>query len=164
MNLSISQINFLGKPDNYAVIDKYLSRSAQPKKEDILWLKDQGVTDIFNFRTMYAADINYDEKAEVEKAGIKYHNIPSITKKPTEENVNQFLREVEEVKSRGGKAHIHCKAGADRTGMYSFIYKIKNGLGSLSENKTEWFKHGYHFKLYPTLMDWADNFVSRFKK
>ena len=109
-------------------------------------------------------DINFDEEKVVKKSGMKYHNIPSITTKPTEENINRFLKEIEEVKASGGKAHIHCKAGADRTGMYSFIYKMKNGIGSLSKNQAEWFEHGYHYLRYPDLMEWTRNFVLKFKK
>ncbi len=36
---SSMNISFTGKPDNYAIIDKYVSRSAQPAKEDFVWLK-----------------------------------------------------------------------------------------------------------------------------
>ena len=64
MKILFSNIKFAGKPDNYSVIDKFVSRSAQPKKEDLKWLKELGVTDIVNFRTMYTPDINFDEKAE----------------------------------------------------------------------------------------------------
>ena len=71
-------IGFAGKPKNYAVIDKYVSRSAQPMKEDLLWLKEHGVTDVFNFRTMHAPEINYDEAKEVARLGMNYHSIPSI--------------------------------------------------------------------------------------
>ena len=162
--MNVSKISFLGQPKNYAVIDRYLSRSAQPEKEDLEWLKEKGVTDIFNFRTMTVSAINYDEQKEVEALGMKYHNIPSITKKPTEENVDTFLKEVEKVKQNGGKAHIHCKAGADRTGMYAFIYKMKHDLGSLPRNQAEWFEHGYHYKLYPEIMEWARNLVLKLKK
>ncbi len=164
MNVSFSTIHFQGKPDNYAVIDKFLSRSAQPQKEDFKWLKEQGVTDIFNFRTMYRPDVNFDEQKEVESLGMKYHNIPSVTQKPTEENIDTFLKEMELVKQKGRKAHIHCKAGADRTGMYAFIYKMKNGLGSLPKNQAEWFEHGYHYLRYPDLMEWTRNLVLKFKK
>ena len=164
MKVLFSCINFCGKPDNYAIVDKYLSRSAQPQKEDFAWLKEQGVTDIFNFRTMHTPDINFDEAEEVRKAGLIYHNIQSITTKPTEENIDRFMREIEEVKKCGGKAHVHCKAGADRTGMYVFIYEIKNGIKTLPKSQAEWFEHGYHYLRYPDLMEWAKNFVLRMKK
>ena len=164
MKIYFSDINFSGKPENYSVVDKYLSRSAQPQKEDFAWLKEQGVTDIINFRTMNSPDINFDEEKEVKKAGLRYHNIPSITAEPKEENIDLFLKEIEEIKENGGKAHIHCKAGADRTGMYTFIYKMKNGISSLSKNQAEWFEHGYHYLRYPDLMEWTKNFVLRMKK
>lgn len=164
MKINLTKINFYGQPNNYAVIDKYVSRSAQPQKEDFTWLKKQGVTDIINFRTMRAPDINFDEKEEVEKIGIRYHNIPSITTEPKKENIDKFLNLIEKIKANGGKAHIHCKAGADRTGMYTFIYKMINGLGSLSKNQAEWFEHGYHYLRYPNLMEWTKNFVLKTKK
>ena len=159
MKNCFSTLNFLGKPENYAVIDKYVSRSAQPQKEDFAWLKSQGVTDIFNFRTMNKQKVNFDEEKEVAVQGLRYHAIPSTTIEPKEENVNRFLKEIEEVKAKGGKAHIHCMAGADRTGMYSFIYKMKNHLGTQAENIAEWCEHGFHYKKYSNLIPWAEKFL-----
>ena len=96
--------------------------------------------------------------------GIKYHSIPSVTRHPKEENIDLFLKKIEEIKSKGGKAHIHCKAGADRTGMYAFIYETINGIKTLPKSQAEWFEHGYHYKLYPDLMEWTRNFVLKIKK
>ncbi|MCD8377335.1 MAG: tyrosine-protein phosphatase [Candidatus Gastranaerophilales bacterium] len=155
----IQPITFTARPLNYSKIDNTVSRSAQPQKEDLKWLKEQGVTDVFNFRTMYKSGLNFDEKTEVEKLGMRYHSIPSITRHPKEENIDTFLKEVEEVKSNGGKAHIHCKAGADRTGMYSFIYKAKNHIDNAVINMQEWLAHGHNQKLYPDLAGWTQNFV-----
>ena len=159
MNLNILKINFCAKPKNYAVIDNYVSRSAQPQKEDFVWLKEQGVTDVFNFRTMYKKAIDFDEEAEVKKLGMMYHPLPSKTAHPTEENIDKFLKEIDIIKKNNGKAHIHCKAGADRTGMYSFIYEMINGLGTLTENRAEWLKHGLHTDKYPKLMEWTEKFI-----
>ncbi len=157
-------ISFRGMPPNYQKIDNTVSRSAQPEKEDFSWLKDQGVTDVVNFRTMGKSGLDYDEKAVVEKDGMIYHNIKSVTKYPTEENVGQFLDVIEGVKQKGGKVHIHCKAGADRTGMYSYIYERMNNLKDETSGKQEWFNRGYHFNIYPKLMEWADKFLQRHKK
>lgn len=161
MKISLSTINFLGKPQNYSVIDNVLSRSAQPQKEDFSWLKEQGVTDVFNFRTMYVPGLNFDEKNEVEKLGMKYHNIPSVTKFPKERNIDRFLKEVEDVRQNGGKAHIHCKAGADRTGMYSYIYKSIKNIGSRSGNQIEMIRLGHSLELYPDLLPWTNNFINK---
>ncbi len=160
--MKISPVNFKGKPGNYAVIDKFVSRSAQPLKDDFLWLKQQGVTDIINFRTMYASKLNFNEKDTVEKLGMKYHNIPTISAHPTVEKVQEFLNLIEQISKDGGKAHIHCLAGADRTGLYAFIYKMKTGIGSLLENKQEWINRGHNTTLYPKLIPWAEKLVQKF--
>lgn len=161
MRIYSVQLSFNGKPNNYAKIDESVSRSAQPQKEDFKWLKAQGVTDVFNFRTMGLSGLDFDEQTEVEKLGMRYHSIPSYTRQPKEENIDQFLKEVDEVKLQGGKAHIHCKAGADRTGMYAFIYKAKENIGNTVENVKEWLAHGHNKKLYPNLEDWTKNFINR---
>lgn len=102
----IQLIYFTGKPKNYSKIDDVVSRSAQPQKEDFSWLKKQGVTDIFNFRTMTVSGLNFDEKQEVENLGMKYHNIPSITNKPNENNIDSFLRQIDKVKQNVVGKHI----------------------------------------------------------
>ncbi len=161
MKISAVRLAFNGKPNNYLKIDEYVSRSAQPQKDDFKWLSEQGVTDVFNFRTMAVTGVDFDEKTEVERYGMRYHNIPSVTKLPKEENVDRFLKEVEEVKSREGKAHIHCKAGADRTGMYAFIYKSKQNIGNVVDNLKEWIALGHNKTRYPNLEDWACRLVKK---
>ena len=157
--MELSQINFYGQPQNYSVIDKYLSRSAQPQIEDLAWLKEQGVTDVFNFRTMLAPGIDFDEKYEVEKLGMKYHNIPSVSANPSTASVDRFLSEIKIVLSNNGKAHLHCKAGADRTGMYSLIYKSLNNISSWKYNTLEMIKKGHDFIKYPKLIPWIKQYL-----
>ena len=161
--MKISSIPFQGKPENYAEIDNFVSRSAQPMKEDFVWLKENGVTDVINFRTMVVAGLDFDEKSIVESLGMNYHNIPSITKEPKEQNIIDFLNLINTVKNNNGKAHIHCMAGADRTGMYAFIYKTLNGLGTISDNIAEWIKRGHDTKLYPNLIARAKEFAEKLK-
>jgi len=156
-------VNFTGKPSNYAQITGSVSRSAQPQKEDFLWLKNNGVTDIINFRTMGVSGIDFNEKNTVENLGLKYHNIPTHTRQPKEAQVVEFLNLVDSITENNGKVHIHCRAGADRTGMYSFIYKAMKNIGSNAENINEWIKLGLHQNLYPNLIDWAKDCVSRLK-
>ena len=157
----LNAISFNGKPDNYKKIDNTVSRSAQPKAEDFKWLKEQGVTDIINFRTMYVSGLDFDEKSLVEQNGMKYHNSPSHTKTPNEQNIGKFLDIVDNVQKQGGKVHIHCKAGADRTGMYSWIYKQTHNLGSMKSNEKEMLEMGHHYNLYPNLINWIKNFLTK---
>lgn len=157
--MKVIAFSFKGKPANYSQIDKNLSRSAQPLKEDFEWLKSQGVTDVLNFRTMVVSGLEFDEKTKVESLGMRYHTIPSVTNKPTEKNVKTFLKLTNQIKEECGKLHIHCKAGADRTGMYSFIYKMMNNIGSIVENEQEWINKGHDIVRYPKLRTWAKNFL-----
>lgn len=163
MRINFAPVSFFGKPLNYSKIDNNVSRSAQPQKADFKWLKEQGVTDVINFRYMTEPGIDFDEKAVVEELGMKYHKIPSRTSKPTEENIRKFVSTVDEITQNGGKAHIHCKAGADRTGMYAYIYKTLKGIGTPAENEAEWFRMGHHFTVFPNLMDWTKDFLKKFK-
>ncbi len=157
--MKISTICFNGIPNNYSKIDNFVSRSAQPQKEDFLWLKEQGITDIIDFRTMYDSQIRFNEKQIVEELGMNYHCIPTITSQPNESQVNEFLNLVDNISQNGGKAHIHCFAGADRTGLYAFIYKMKMGIDSFFNNKNEWISKGHNATLYPKLIPWAEKFV-----
>ena len=93
-----------------------------------------------------------------------YHNIPTVSKNPKESLVKDFLGLVKDIISRGGKAHIHCKAGADRTGMYSFIYKELRGIGSTSENEKEWIKRGHDTSRYPDMINWTKNLLKKLHK
>ncbi len=164
--MKIAAISFKGKPENYCVIDKYLSRSAQPQKEDFTWLKEQGVTDVFNFRTMIVSGLDFNEEEVVKSLGMKYHNIPSVSRYPKEENVDIFLKEVDEVIKSGGKAHIHCKAGADRTGMYAYIYKSLKVIGGEGicgrlGNQIEMIRLGHDLELYPDLLPWTNKLINK---
>lgn len=152
------------KPENYKQIDKYLSRSAQPTLKELKWLKKHGVTDVVNLRTMEVPDINYNEAQAVKELGMTYHNIPSISMYPKKENVGKFLDIVEGVKQNGGKVHVHCKEGADRTGMFSYIYERLNNIGTIKDNLQELIDHNWHKDKYPYLNEWAETFVGMFKK
>ena len=163
MRINFTPVSFCGKPRNYSKIDDNVSRSAQPQKADFKWLKEQGVTDVINFRFMIEPRINFDEKAEVEALGMNYHSIPSRTSAPTEENIEKFMSVIDEVTKKGGKTHIHCKAGADRTGMYAYIYKTLKGIGTPAENEAEWMNMGHHFAVFPNLIDWTKDFLKKFK-
>lgn len=151
-------ITFATKPSNYKVIDELVSRSAQPNKNNIKWLKKHGVTDVINF--CHDGDLRVcDEKALVEKAGMHYHNIPTDPYHPSERKVGQFLDLVEGIRDDGGKVHIHCHHGADRTGMYSWIYKQKHGIGEMRDNEKEMVRMGHDVVSFPSMIGWIKEFL-----
>ena len=77
----MDKITRIEQPANYYKIDKHLSRSAQMTKNNILWLKEDGVTDIINFRTMHSPNIDFNEQQFVEQNGLKYHKYCGRSKK-----------------------------------------------------------------------------------
>lgn len=160
---SISAIIFQGMPKNYAIVNKSLSRSAQPLPEDLPWLKEQGVTDIINLRTMTDKSILFDEAAEAENLGMKYHNIAINHRQPTEKNIIDFLELMDDVERNNRKAHLHCLEGKDRTGLCAFIYKGLRGIGTIAQNEAEWLKYGHDFVKYPNLRGWAKEFLQKVK-
>ncbi len=163
MKYPLSTINFKGQPPNYQKIDNFISRSAQPQIEDFEWLKSQGITDIINFRTFSTDRPKFDEENIVKKLGMKYHGIPSNSLYPEESKVYKFLDVLKKISSEKGKVHIHCMHGADRTGLYSFIYKSIKGIGTMQENETEWIRYGLKQDKYPNLMNWGKEFLKKFK-
>ena len=154
----------IGRPFNFHYVDNIVSRSAQPIEEQFKWLKDQDVTDIVNFRTMVKPRIDFDEKQVVKDLGMKYHSIPTITAKPNESNIIKFLNLVEKVKNKGGKLHMHCQLGADRTGLYAFIYETLQGIATPASNWREWLMCGHNHMKYPNLSKWAVDFILKYKK
>ena len=148
------------KPENYKQIDKYLSRSAQPLKDNIQWLKEQGVTDIINLRNMSKDD--FDEANCVKNLGMNYHSIPSVTKFVKPENIQEFLDIIEKVKLAGGKIHFHCNHGADRTGLFSYIYERLNNIGTPKDNLDELVEHKWRKDKYPDLVKLAESIIDIF--
>lgn len=67
------------------------------------------------------------------------------------------------VKARGGKCLHHCKAGADRTGLYSLIYKVVNRLDTFDNCAKEMIEMGYHQKLYPDMLNTAKRFLNEIR-
>lgn len=158
INSNSFKTNFKGIPKRYMRIDKYLSRSGQPSAADFKWLKEQGVTDIINFRTT-AGDFN--EQKTVKTLGMNYHTIKTDVLNPTEDNIKKFLKLTNKIIKKGRKVHIHCQAGADRTGMYAFIYKSMNNIGTPLENELEWINNGHNYKMFAHLRPWAKNILNK---
>ena len=115
-------------------------------------VKKHDVTDVINF--CHSGDKKlFNERDIVEKAGMHYHNIPTDPQHPCERKVGEFLVLVEGIRQRGGKVHIHCHHGADRTGMYSWMYKQKHGIGETQENEREMIKMGHDNIYFPNMIN-----------
>ena len=92
----------------------------QPRLEHFAKLKADGVKTVLNLRqpSEHRAD---DEKEAVEKAGLKYFNIPVVYTAPTDAQVDEFLRITDDSANR--PMFIHCTA-AIRVGAFWMIRRV----------------------------------------
>ena len=92
----------------------------QPRNEHFIKLKGDGVKAVLNLRQPgeHRAD---EEQEAVRNAGLKYYNIPVNYRKPTEADVEEFLRLTDDPANR--PMFIHCTA-AIRVGAFWMIRRV----------------------------------------
>ena len=104
-----------GLPNLYKVCDN-LYRGAQPTAEGLQELKKLGVRTVIDLRE---SDGNQARMAEL---GLTYEHIPMTAFRVKDDHVVQFLR------IAGAADHapifVHCKRGADRTGLMCAVYRV----------------------------------------
>ena len=76
---------------NFLQVTPEFCTAGQPRPEHFAELKAKGIKAVLNLRqpSEHRAD---EEKAAVEVAGMKYFNIPVVYAKPTDEQVDEFLK------------------------------------------------------------------------
>lgn len=104
-----------GLPNLHKVSDS-LYRGAQPTAGGIGQLEALGIRTIINLQS---SDTDRDL---LTVPGIMYERIPMTAWRPRDDDVVQFLRIVTD-ESRL-PAFVHCRRGADRTGMMVAIYRV----------------------------------------
>ena len=105
---------------NFGQMDERYFRGGQPEPDDYVSLKDLGVKTVIDLRN----DPTDYEKAEVEKLGMTYVNIPmSGWKTPRDRDIKRFLDLLEDPST--GTVYVHCKAGMHRTGVTGAIYRME---------------------------------------
>ena len=152
---------------SYRQIDSTMSRSAQPGPGELALLKKIGVTDVIDFRNRdKKCGSMVGEGAYVKELGMNYHNIQTNARKPSKQNISDFIQLTDEIKNSGGlrKGHIHCLQGIDRTGFYSALYKCKHKIGTLEENINEMLRLGHSTNACPKLIPLLKKTVKGWEK
>ena len=110
---------------NFLQVTPDFCTGAQPRLEHFAKLKADGVKAVLNLRqpSEHRAD---EEQATVEKAGMKYFNIPVVYATPTDANADEFLRITDDPANR--PMFIHCTA-AIRVGAFWAIRRaMRDGM------------------------------------
>ena len=105
---------------NFLQVNKEFCTAGQPRPEHFAKLEADGVKAVLNLRTPgeHRAE---EEKAEVERLGMKYFNIPVVYTAPTHTQVDEFLKITDDPANR--PMFIHCTA-AIRVGAFWLIRRV----------------------------------------
>jgi protein tyrosine/serine phosphatase len=105
---------------NFGKIDEQYFRGAQPKNQDYADLAALGIKTVINLTD---SDTAPNEKVMLQKAGMKYYQIPMDSHTPpTDSQLVEFLRLVNDRESY--PVYVHCAAGKHRTGVMTAIYRM----------------------------------------
>lgn len=105
---------------NFLQVTPEFCTGAQPRPEHFAMLKSRGVKTVLNLRTPQEHRAE-EEQAAVEKAGMKYVNIPVSYRSPTDADVDAFLKITDDPANRS--IFAHCTV-AIRVGAFWLIRRV----------------------------------------
>jgi protein tyrosine/serine phosphatase len=120
------------KIDNFGQMDDRFYRGSRPKDSDYSALAALGIKTIIDLTDNSR---EYEQPA-VERAGLKYVNIPMVDKSyPSMDQINAFLKAVDDPAT--GKFFVHCAGGRHRTGVMGAVYRFTHDHWSLDQVMAE---------------------------
>jgi protein tyrosine phosphatase (PTP) superfamily phosphohydrolase (DUF442 family) len=131
---------------NLGKVSESLYRGGQPEKNGYVELKNMGIELVINLRD--EKDRISREKIQVEALGMQFVSIPWGGFSPAKNaDVARFLTILRE--NSGRKIFVHCRRGAERTGVMIAAYRISEEKWSPQQalNEMEAFKfRGFFFR------------------
>jgi protein tyrosine phosphatase (PTP) superfamily phosphohydrolase (DUF442 family) len=106
--------------DNFDKVSTEIWRGAAPSDRAIKRLAGHGFKTVVDLRM--DGNACQHEQALVNKLGMKYVHIPMGLKRPSIQQIVVFLRLVNDQHNQ--PVFVHCRQGADRTGVLVAIYRI----------------------------------------
>ena len=148
------------KIKNFGQMDDRFFRGGRPDDGDYAALSALGVKTIIDLTDNSK---EYEQPA-VERAGLRYVNIPMVDKSyPSMDQVNAFLKVVDDPET--GKFYVHCAGGRHRTGVVGAVYRFSHDKWNLDQVLAEMeqyeFGSGYgHGKQMDFVKDYWRQFQS----
>jgi uncharacterized protein (TIGR01244 family) len=102
-------------------VDESIATGAQPTDNAFAKLSENGFKAVLNLRTANEGVDLAHEQSLVEKAGMKYVNIPVVGSAPKPEQAEEFINAVSDKSNH--PMLIHC-ASANRVGAFVMIYRV----------------------------------------
>ena len=143
---------------NFLRVNKEFCTGGQPRTEHLAKLKEEGVKAIINLRQPgeHRAE---EEKAEAERLGLRYYNIPVAYGEPKEEQATEFLKLTDDEANR--PAFIHC-TGAIRVGAFWMIRRVLRDGWTIEDAEKEAEKIG--LREAPHLNEFARAYIEKHRK
>jgi tyrosine-protein phosphatase SIW14 len=124
---------------NFHRVNERLYRGAQPKKDGLKKLASLGVKSILNLR---GEDENTAaEQREAKELGLNYYALPmGGLSRPSDEQIAKALSIINNPEN--GVVFVHCKHGADRTGVVIACFRMLQESQTAEQAREEAEKHG----------------------
>src|SRR4051812_22097316 len=140
-------ISIRGVPNFHTVNDR-VYRGGQPSDEGLRNLAASGVKTIVDLRD--EDEHIKDEKRVVKALGMRYVSIPMHgMHSPSEKSVAHALKALND--DHGGPVFIHCKRGADRSGVVLACYRMEHDNWSNREALDEARSYGMSWYQFPLI-------------
>lgn len=143
---------------NFLRINKEFCTGGQPRTEHLAKLKEEGVKAVINLRQPgeHRAE---EERAEAERLGLRYFNIPVAYAEPKEEQATEFLKLTDDEANR--PAFIHC-TGAIRVGAFWMIRRVLRDGWTIEDAEKEAEKVG--LREAPHLNEFARAYIAKHRE
>lgn len=146
---------------NFHQVNQGLYRGAQPRQGGFQQLATLGIKTVLNLRT--ADERERAEAVEARAAGLAYFNIAMEgLDRPTHEQMERALEIINDTANQ--PVFLHCKRGADRTGMVIAIYRITRDGWSVEQALREAKRYGmsfFQFRMKDYIKDYGRNRAAR---
>ena len=111
-----------GRLPNFQKVNDHVYRGAQPTDDGFRELAQLGIKTVIDLRQI-GEHSQADEQKLVTSLGMRYVSIPMAgMSTPKDEQVTAVLALLSDTTS--GPVFVHCKRGADRTGMVVAVYRV----------------------------------------
>jgi tyrosine-protein phosphatase SIW14 len=126
---------------NFLKVTESLYRGGQPDSEGFEQLKQLGVKTIISLR--WSSEIRARQRCEAKAMGFQYISIPlSYFIFPSQSQIDKFFSIVNDPAYQ--PVFVHCKHGADRTGMMMAFYRMTFENWRVEDAYAEMNKLGFH--------------------
>jgi tyrosine-protein phosphatase SIW14 len=141
--------------ENFGRMNDRLYRGAQPTDDGFRHLRDLGIGTVV--RLSLGDEGSRSERALVKTLGMRFIGLPwSSARDPQADQVVEFLTFAEMHPNE--RIFVHCKAGADRTGVFVALYRIVLDRWSAAEAIDEMKAFHYRYVFLPHLQSYVEAF------